>query len=131
MGERPAQIPLQLRLYISTATPESAAVETNLRRVCERVGLAFEVEVLDVREHPDEAERDRIVLTPTLLRLTPPQLRVAGDLSNMEAAMDGLGLRVWGMSTDGAAKDGAVGDGAIGAVGDGPSGGAAPSGLDL
>jgi circadian clock protein KaiB len=98
MGERPAQVPLRLRLYVSTATPESATVESNLRRVCDGVGLAFEVEVLDVHEHPDEAERDRIVLTPTLLRLTPPQLRVAGDLSNMEAAMDGLGLRVWGLS---------------------------------
>jgi circadian clock protein KaiB len=111
MRERPAQVPLRLRLYVSTATPESAAVETNLRRVCDGVGLAFEVEVLDVREHPDEAERDRIVLTPTLLRLTPPQLRVAGDLSNMEAAMDGLGLRVWGLSAVGALGDGAAPDG--------------------
>jgi circadian clock protein KaiB len=121
MGERPAQVPLRLRLYVSTATPESAAVETNLRRVCDGVGLAFEVEVLDVREHPDEAERDRIVLTPTLLRLTPPQLRVAGDLSNMEAAMDGLGLRVWGLSAAGTLGDGAAGDRTVadGVVGDG------------
>jgi circadian clock protein KaiB len=123
MGERPAQVPLRLRLYISSAAPESAAVETNLRRVCDGVGLAFEVEVLDVREHPDEAERDRIVLTPTLLRLTPPQLRVAGDLSNIEAAMDGLGLRVWGLAADGtvggraSARDaagGGVGGGLLG-----------------
>jgi circadian clock protein KaiB len=129
MGERPAQVPLRLRLYVSTATPESAAVETNLRRVCDGVGLAFEVEVLDVREHPDEAERDRIVLTPTLLRLTPPQLRVAGDLSNMEAAMDGLGLRVWGLSAAGTLGDGAAGDRTVadGVVG----GGVAADGPDL
>jgi circadian clock protein KaiB len=101
MGEMPAQIPLRLRLYVSGAAPESAAVEANLRRVCEQVGLLYEVEVLDVREHPDEAEADRVVLTPTLIRLTPPQLRVAGDLSDVEAAMDGLGLRVWGLSLDG------------------------------
>jgi circadian clock protein KaiB len=129
MSERPVQVPLRLRLYVSTATPESAAVETNLRRVCDGVGLAFEVEVLDVREHPDEAERDRIVLTPTLLRLTPPQLRVAGDLSNMEAAMDGLGLRVWGLSAagtlgDGAGRDSTVADGTFG-------GGLAADGPDL
>jgi hypothetical protein len=79
MSGQPAQVPLQLRLYVSRHTPESAAVETNLRRVCDEVGLAYEVEVFDVREHPDEAERDRIVLTPTLLRLTPPEMRVAGD----------------------------------------------------
>jgi circadian clock protein KaiB len=97
MGEQPAQVPLQLRLYVSRHTPESAAVEANLRRVCDEVGLVYEVEVLDVREHPERADEDRIVLTPTLLRVTPPRLRVAGDLSDIEAAMDGLGLRLWGL----------------------------------
>jgi circadian clock protein KaiB len=98
----PTQVPLRLRLYVNGQAAESTAVEPNLRRLCERVGLAYEVEVVDVLEHPDEAERDRIVLTPTLMRLTPPELRVAGDLSDIEAALDGLGLRVWGqISNDG------------------------------
>jgi circadian clock protein KaiB len=112
MSGQPAQVPLQLRLYVSRHTPESAAVETNLRRVCDEVGLAYEVEVFDVREHPDEAERDRIVLTPTLLRLTPPEMRVAGDLSDISSAMDGLGLRVWGLIQRSAAAEGASSDGA-------------------
>jgi hypothetical protein len=41
-----------------------------------------------------------VVLTPTLMRLTPPELRVAGDLSDTEAALDGLGLRLWGQLAD-------------------------------
>jgi circadian clock protein KaiB len=92
----PVQAPLSLRLYVSGTSAGSGAVEANLRQLFDEVGLVFDVEVLDVDEHPDAAEEDRIVLTPTIIRLTPPRLRVAGDLSNIEAAMDGLGLRLWG-----------------------------------
>jgi circadian clock protein KaiB len=99
----PPQVPLRLRLYVNGQAPESAVVESNLRRMCDEVGLECEVEVVDVLEHPEDAERDRVVLTPTLMRLTPPELRVAGDLSDTEAALDGLGLRLWGqLSEDGA-----------------------------
>jgi circadian clock protein KaiB len=94
MDELP-QLPVRLRLYVRRDAPESRAVEDNLRAVFERVGLAYEVEVFDVNDDPDQAEADRILLTPTLLRLTPPALRVAGDLSDIEAALDGLGLRLW------------------------------------
>jgi circadian clock protein KaiB len=96
----PPQVPLALRLYVNGQTPESTVVESNLRRMCEHVGLECEVEVIDVLDDPEAAERDRVVLTPTLMRLTPPELRVAGDLSDTEAALDGLGLRLWGQVTD-------------------------------
>jgi len=92
--------PLRLRLYLDGRAPEALAVERNLRELCERAGLDCDVEVFDVREHPDRAEEDRVILTPTLLRLTPPQLRIAGDLSDAEAALDGLGLRLWSADGD-------------------------------
>lgn len=91
----PPQTPVELRLYLNGQARESTGVEQQLHHLFESVGLPFEVEVIDVNEHPDRAEQDRILLTPTLLRLTPPQLRVAGDLRDLEAALDGLGLRVW------------------------------------
>ena len=90
------QVPLRLRLYVNAGTAEASHVEPNLSRLFDEVGMRYEVEVLDVREHAAQAEEDRVVLTPTLIRLTPPQLRVAGDLSDLEAALDGLGLRLWG-----------------------------------
>jgi circadian clock protein KaiB len=96
----PRQVPLKLRLYVNGHAPESTVVESNLRRMCDHVGLECDVEVIDVLEHPEAAEHDRVVLTPTLMRLTPPELRVAGDLSDTEAALDGLGLRLWGQLAD-------------------------------
>jgi circadian clock protein KaiB len=101
MSDGTPQVPLRLRLYVNEGTPEAGHVEQNLAHLFDDLGMDYEVEVLDVREHPAEAERDRVVLTPTLIRLTPPQLRVAGDLSDVEAALDGLGLRVWVRRHDG------------------------------
>ncbi|MFA9444644.1 circadian clock KaiB family protein [Egicoccus sp. AB-alg6-2] len=93
--DRPDQLRLQLRLYVHGDAPETAAVERNLHEVFASIGLDYDVEILDVRAHADEAEADKILLTPTLIRLTPPQLRVAGDLADVETALDGLGLRIW------------------------------------
>ena len=104
----PAQLVLRLRLYVDSQAPETALVERNLGRLFEEVGLRYEVETIDVREQPDAAARDRIVLTPTLMRITPPEMRIAGDLSNTEAALDGLGLRVWEQRWDNGRAGGAV-----------------------
>jgi hypothetical protein len=43
---------------IAKVAPESAAGEADLPRVCEEGGVLYEVEVLDVRERPDEAAMD-------------------------------------------------------------------------
>lgn len=87
---------LRLRLYVESGSPAAARVEHNLRVLCDGAALDYELEVLDVTRHAQRAEDDRLLLTPTLIRLwPPPTLRVAGDLSDAEAALDGLGLRLW------------------------------------
>ena len=53
----------------------------SLRGVVDARGGTVALEVVDVLERPDLAERDAVVATPTLLRLAPePVLRVIGDL---------------------------------------------------
>lgn len=92
---------LRLRLYVNGASPRTAGLVPALRSLCDDAGLSYQLEVLDVADHPDEAEADRVAITPTLLRTwPPPQLRIVGDLSDAAAAMDGLGLRVWQRSAE-------------------------------
>lgn len=87
---------VSLRLYVADGAPRAAVAQRNLERLLDRVGVPCAVEVVDVVERPDVAEREQILLTPTLERRgPPPRLRVAGDLSDLELALDGLGLRVW------------------------------------
>jgi circadian clock protein KaiB len=67
----------------------------NLRRICdEDLGGNYTLEIIDVLEHPELAESERILATPTLIKQLPPPLRrVIGDLSNKEKVL--LGLDVW------------------------------------
>jgi circadian clock protein KaiB len=46
-----------------------------------------------VLEHPDLAENDKVLATPTLIKQLPPPLRkVIGDLSDKEKVLLGLEL---------------------------------------
>lgn len=86
--------PVQLRLYISSRSPARVGVLEAVRALRERVpGAALAVEVLDVFEAPDRAQADRVIATPTLIRVAPaPQLRLVGSLSDPEAVLHHLGL---------------------------------------
>jgi circadian clock protein KaiB len=73
-----------LCLYISGRTIQSDAAIGNLRRICERdLGAEYELEVIDVLEHPKRAEDEKILATPTVVRVLPlPMRKYAGDLSD-------------------------------------------------
>ena len=80
-------------LYVGPSD-RSRAAETNLRAVCEaRLPSGFRLEIVDAAQEPGRAEEQRILATPTVVRLAPlPQRRVIGDLSNHRRAADALGL---------------------------------------
>lgn len=82
------------RLYVAGHTERSLAAEANLRMLCESfLPGGYELEVIDAVEQPGRAEEQRILATPTVLRLTPsPQRRVIGDLSDHRRAAQALGL---------------------------------------
>lgn len=84
------------RLYITGQTPRSAQAIANLHLICaEWLNDQCEITVIDVLEQPDLAEQDRILATPTLVKVSPPPMRrVIGDLADIEKVMWGLGLGV-------------------------------------
>lgn len=56
----------KLRLFVTGRTPQSQRAINNLRAICETdIQGAYEVEVIDVLEHPQLAENDKILATPT------------------------------------------------------------------
>ncbi|MDH4161590.1 MAG: circadian clock protein KaiB [Nitrospirota bacterium] len=84
----------KLRLYITGKTPKSERAIANLEDICKREleGL-YELQIIDVLEHPQLAEEEKILATPTLIKdLPPPLKRIIGDLSNAEKVLLGLDL---------------------------------------
>lgn len=84
-----------LCLYIAGTSPNSALARHNLRLLCEGYLAESppEVQVVDVLHQPELALQEGILVTPTLLRLSPgPKARVIGNLSDMEVVVHALGL---------------------------------------
>jgi circadian clock protein KaiB len=81
-------------LYVAGQTERSLAAEANLRMLCESLLPGdYDLEVIDAVEQPGLAEEQRILATPTVLRLAPaPQRRVIGDLSDHRRTARALGL---------------------------------------
>lgn len=91
-----------LRLFVSGQSPSTRRAIANLERVClDELDGRFHIEVIDVLEHPEIAEQERILGTPTLIkRLPPPMRRVIGDLANTDQVLMGLDLTPFDRSAD-------------------------------
>jgi len=85
----------KLRLYVAGRTAKSIRAFANLTALCdEHLKGRYQVEVIDLLDHPDMARGDQIVAIPTLVRKIPQPIRkVIGDLSNEERTLVGLQLR--------------------------------------
>lgn len=83
----------QLTLYIAGDTAASQQAIVNLKRICDQVLRGqCEMDIVDVYTHPEIAERERIIATPTLVRGYPlPRRRVIGDLSDIAKVIAILG----------------------------------------
>ena len=85
VADRSANGPrLVLRLYVAGSAPNSVRAIANTRAFCdERFKSAYDLEIVDLLTHPQNALADGIIVTPTLLRLQPlPVRRLIGNLSD-------------------------------------------------
>lgn len=85
----------RFRLYIAGDAPNSTQALANLAALC-RAHLAdrYDIEVVDVVRNPKRALADGILMTPTLVKLSPPpMLRIVGTLSQELPVLQALGLQ--------------------------------------
>jgi circadian clock protein KaiB len=83
-----------LKLYVTGKSPRAETAIANLRRICEEeLAGEYELQIIDVLEHPQLAEDEKILATPTLIKRLPlPLRRVIGDLSDKDKVLLGLHL---------------------------------------
>lgn len=85
---------LHLLLFVYGRSPRTEATIAALRQLTRLARLdRRELEVIDVQERPEEAERWGILATPTVVRVRPlPQRRATGEIDNLAYLLDVLGL---------------------------------------
>jgi circadian clock protein KaiB len=84
-----------LRLYVAGQSAKSIRAFANLKVLCEEhLKGRYQIEVVDLRKHPQLARGDQIVAVPTLVRRLPQPVRtIIGDLSDSVRLLVGLDLR--------------------------------------
>ena len=84
-----------LKLYITGTTPSSTKAIVNIRKICEEhLHGRYDLEVIDIAQHPTLAEGEQIIAAPTLIKKLPlPLRRFIGDMSQIERILLGLDLR--------------------------------------
>ena len=88
----------KLRLYVAGQTAKSIRAFANLKVLCEEhLEGRYQIEVIDLLEHPEMARGDQIVAIPTLvIKLPQPVRKIIGDLSNTDRVLVGLALQQLG-----------------------------------
>ena len=83
-----------VRLYIVGKTKRAEDTVNQLHDLfqgewCDKYSL----EVIDVMDNPGLAEQDRVIATPTLIKISPkPARRIIGDLNRSDMILHSLGL---------------------------------------
>jgi circadian clock protein KaiB len=99
LSHAPSEEHFVLRLYVTGSTVRSSQSVANIRSLCEEyLSGHYDLEVIDIYQQPNAAEKDQIIAAPTLIKELPfPFKRLIGDLSSRDKVLVGLDL---------AAKDG-------------------------
>jgi circadian clock protein KaiB len=94
VGRDPRSEHYTLRLFVTGSTPRSARAIRNIRALCEEhLRGRYDLEVVDIYQHPELAKPEAIVVAPTLIKKLPlPVRRLIGDLSDRERVLAGLDL---------------------------------------
>jgi circadian clock protein KaiB len=90
LGER-SEV-LKLRLYVAGNAPNSLRAAANTKAICaEHFAAAYELEIVDLLQDPQRALSDGVIVTPTLLKLSPgPIQKLIGTLNDRDHVLGTL-----------------------------------------
>ena len=64
-----------------------------MRSAKQKLHGRYDLEVIDIYQHPEQAQPEQIVVTPTLVKKLPlPVRKLIGDLSDQERVLVGLDI---------------------------------------
>jgi circadian clock protein KaiB len=102
LAAKPEAARYHLQLFVTGTTPRSARAIQNLRTICEEyLQGRYDLDVIDIYQHPEQVRVEQIVVTPTLVKQFPLPLRkLIGDLSDSKRVLDALDIMPRQLSTE-------------------------------
>jgi circadian clock protein KaiB len=84
-----------LRLYVAGLTTRSTAAIRNVKQICDQhLRERYDLEVVDLYDHPTLARGEQIIAAPTLIKQLPlPLRRLIGDMADSDRVLVGLDLQ--------------------------------------
>jgi circadian clock protein KaiB len=85
-----------LRLFVTGMSPRSQQAIANVRGLCEEyLKGRYDLDVIDIYQHPLSASENQIFAAPTLIKKLPlPIRKFVGDMTKTEKILAGLDLRI-------------------------------------
>lgn len=85
-----------LKLYVAGFTPRSTEAIESIKKTCdEYLSGRYELEIVNISEHPSMARSEQIVAAPTLIKKLPlPLRRLIGIMSDEKKLLAGLDLEI-------------------------------------
>jgi circadian clock protein KaiB len=85
---------MRLRIYVVDDSRSSTKAVQDLEALLKnKFSGRYHLEIIDVLIEPELAEVDRILATPTVIKVAPePERRIVGSLGDREKVLAGLGL---------------------------------------
>lgn len=82
------------RLYLAGGAPNSVRALANLYALCRKhFPDSHRIEVIDVLKEPLRALSEAVLVTPTVVKISPaPELQIIGNLSEEDEVLRALGL---------------------------------------
>lgn len=95
LSKKPQKERYVLRLYVTGMTPRSTEAFAMIKGICdEHLEGRYDLEVVDIYQHPYLAKDEQIIAVPTLVKKLPvPLRRLIGNLSDKDRVLLGLDLR--------------------------------------
>lgn len=83
-----------LRLYVAGSGERSLRAVSRIKRLCEEhLPGRYDLQVIDIYQHPAMAQSGDVVAAPTLVKQMPPPLRrVVGDMADSGRVLIALGV---------------------------------------
>ena len=87
---RKKHIEYVLKLYVSGKRISISAIQA-LKEALQ--GTNYKIRLIDITKHPEQAEKDNVLVTPTLIKeLPPPIRRMVGELADKEKILAHLDI---------------------------------------